>query len=92
VSNYKILATDYYTPPAPGKGVWEIDGVTAWYIVCVAIETAHGKWKAYIGFANTVGAEEGAQQAARNGVKLSRSAALGHFPELDSNKFVFNYG
>lgn len=90
MNRYKILNHSTYTPPAPGTELWMSEASSPWYIVVVAIATGlRGRWKAYIGFANTVGVEEGAQQVAANGVKISKEVACAHFPQLPPEGFVY---
>lgn len=75
---YKILASDWYTPMTR----MAVIGV-------VAIETAEGKWKAYIGYGNGADEKGDEQIIAAQGSKISKEAACGHFPELPPEGFTY---
>lgn len=90
MKHYNVLNSTTYTPPSPGTEIWLPEAASPWYIMVVAIATGmRGKWKAYIGFANKETQEDGEQQVASNGVKISKEVACAHFPELPPEGFVY---
>jgi hypothetical protein len=91
MSNYKIIAATWWTPPIVGLLYDALTGISSNLSVgAVAIETQQGKkWKAYLGYGTTGNEEIDQQSIAANGVKVSKSEAAGMFPELDIEDFVF---
>lgn len=88
--NYKILGSDWFTPPLVGILFDALTGISENICIgVVAIETGDGKWKAYIGYGVTGDKEKDEQSIAANGVKLiPKSIAVAHFPALNPEDFV----
>lgn len=86
---YKILGSEWYTPPAPGldAGSHAILGLPSIAIGVVAIASGD-KWKCYLGLANGHNVSADEQSIAGNGVKVTKEVAVAHFPELPAGGFI----
>ncbi len=84
---HKILGSEFYMPPAPGCKTWGPGSMTPWWVGIVAVELPGGMWTVRIGFAKSAFLVEREIEVARGGKRIKKSAACGHFPELDPNKF-----
>jgi hypothetical protein len=89
--SYKILASDWFTPPLVGILYDALTGISENLCIgVVAIETGTGDWKAYIGYGTTGDQKRDEQSIAANGSKLvPKSIACAHFPSLDPERFVY---
>lgn len=76
--NYKVIDSIWYTPMTK----MAVIGV-------VAIETAEGKWKAYIGCGNGDNESNDAQRIAAQGSKVTKAMACAFFPQLDPEGFTY---